>query len=198
MTRNRSWLVLASLLLGSCAARPMLHPEVVQEVHMIPADDILEMRVDASGRILESEVHTTPDQLPELVRQAMERVVPGGVIVSCEKEHQGKRELWEVEKRVAGLKREVLFSPGGDVVSTEFEIPIADAPAKILGAADTWVRGGEILSVEEVRGEGGLAYHVKKQAEGMRYKLVLTPGGELVVALRELRAEVEVPLRAAH
>lgn len=194
MKPPRALAFLALPLLGACAARPMLHPEVVKEVAMIPADDVLEMRVDASGRILETEVHTTPDRLPELVRAAAERVVPGGVILTCEKEHHGGRVYWEVEKRVGGLKREVMFTPGGDVVSTEFEIAIADAPARILAAADTWVRGGEITSVEEVRRDGGLEYHVKKSAEGLRYKLVFTPGGEFVVGLRELPAEIEVPL----
>lgn len=195
MSGAKSLPVLSLLALAACASRPMLDSEAVRNAALVPANEIIEVGCDGNGRILEVEYHTTPDHVPENVRAEMEKVVPGGVITGCEKEVEGKHVYWEVQKRVNGLDREVLFDSRAKVISTEFEIPLATSPASVLAAADKWIHGGEITAVEEVRKGGGLTYHVKKQVEGMRYKLLFTPGGELIMAYREVPAEIEVPIR---
>jgi hypothetical protein len=195
MSATRSLPALTLAALCACAARPMLHSDATRDAELVPADEIVELGLDVNGRIAEIEYHTTADHLPDNIRAAMESTVPGGKILSCEKEIHGKHTYWEVEKRVGGLDREVMFDVRGKVIVTEFQIPLSEAPAAVLAGADTWIRGGEITSVEEVRKGGGLSYHVKKEHEGMRYKLVFTPGGELIMAYREVPAEIEVPVR---
>jgi len=48
--------------------------------------------------------------------------------------------------------------------------------------------------VEEVKSGGRVSYHVKKVGAGIRYKLIFDPAGKLERALRELQAEIEVPV----
>ncbi len=183
------------VLFSSCATGPRLHENVRNDVALLPANEILEMAVDEDGMIVEIEYHTTADRLPAAVRSAAEKEMPGGTVVSCEKEYTASGEVrWEMEKSVGGLKKEILFSEDGRVIATEFQIPASSAPRAVLDAADLAVPGGDVTSVEEVKEGGRLEYHVKKTKNGFRYKIVLAPDGALVRALREVPAEVEVPL----
>lgn len=188
-------LALSTLFLAACASGPRLHEDICTDALLIPGDEILEMGVDGSGRVIEIEYHTTAEHLPAAVRAAAEREIPGGTILSCEKEYHGGKTYWEVEKSVDGLKREIMFRSDGSVLSTEFEIALASAPRSVLDAAQRAVPGGELTSVEEVREGERVAFHVKLRKDGIRYKLIFTPAGELERKLRELAAEVEVPVR---
>jgi hypothetical protein len=55
---------------------------------------------------------------------------------------------------------------------------------------------GNVDKYEEIRdAERELVeYHVKLTAEGKRYKLRVSPGGEVLGVAREVPAEIEVPV----
>jgi len=186
-----TWLLLAS----GCSSVYRLPDSVANDAALIPGEELLEMTVDGEGVIGEVEFHTTLERLPEAVRKAIDAELAGGTVVGCEKEYHGSTVYWEVEKSFGDLAKEVMFTADGKVVSKEFQIRPGDAPRAVMDAADRAVSGGQMTSVEEVTEGGRKTYHVKKEKDRIRYKLIFTPEGELLRKLRELRAEIELPVR---
>ncbi len=45
------------------------------------------------------------------------------------------------------------------------------------------------------RNESLIEFHVKKVADGLRYKILIAPDGTVKQVLREIPAEIEVPIK---
>ena len=71
--------------------------------------------------------------------------------------------------------------------------PLVDAPHS-HAAADRAVPAGQRTSVEVITRGAARAYHVKKRDRDARYKIEIELDGTVVRAVREARAEIEIPL----
>jgi hypothetical protein len=164
---------------------------------LVPPDGRVEFAIDASGRVREVEFHCRAEDVPPAVRAAADRILPGGTVEDCEKEHVGGVVYWEVSKRIDGRKQEVMLTADGRVHSKEIEIDPATAPQAVVQAAAQAVLNGRFVSIEEIRDakERLQEYHVKMEREGRKYKLVLDPQGKVLETVRETLAEIEVPVR---
>lgn len=157
----------------------------------------LEVQVDSSGRRTEVEYHISPDQVPAAVRKAMDQLHPGGPFEDAEKEFEGRKLYYELARKVNGLEVEAMFAPDGTLHSEEIQIPMSKVPTVVKDRAMASLSGAQATMWEEIRDSKRevTAYHVKMSRGSDKYKLMLTPDGKLEGKVREVPAEIEVPVQ---
>lgn len=155
----------------------------------------MEIELDRNGRMLQVEAEVALDRIPERYRQAALRELPGAQLVGGEHEYaQDGSELWEVQLLDDGRYWELIFDQDGNIFESEREITWDEAPVPVRTTAETSLLGGQLVSIERIRHGDEHEYHVKKMRDGGRYKMVITPEGELKRLVREAMAEIEIPL----
>lgn len=154
----------------------------------------LEVLVDRKGRVVEVEYHVDPSEVPDAVRDAMERLHPGGRTTGAERELAGEELGYELAKEIDGRAVEALFLADGTLVAEEVEVVAASVPGAVRAAVAKRTPG-PVAKWEEVRdGERELVeYHAKTTSDGVRLKLRVSPRGKLLGVVREVDAEIEVP-----
>lgn len=156
----------------------------------------IEVQVDEGGAYKEVEFHVAPDAVPEAVRKAMDALHPGGEYTDAEKERAGGVLYWELCREVDGYDVEAMFTEEGKLHSEEIEVgeeAVPDAVREIV--AKTWPDSVPD-SFEEIKdGDRKLVeYHVKIQADNKNFKVTISPAGKLLRMVREVPAEIEVPV----
>jgi hypothetical protein len=88
-----------------------------------------------------------------------------------------------------------MFLPDGTLHSEEIEVAAASVPQAVQAAVTQRI-GGEITKWEEIHDAQRVLveYHAKATAKGMKYKLRVDPGGQLLGVVREVPAEIELPV----
>ena len=156
----------------------------------------LEVQVDGSGRHTEVEYHISPDQVPAAVRKAMDQLHPGGAFEDAEKESEGRKLYYELSRKVSGMDVEAMFTPDGALHSEEIQIPLSKVPEVVRNRAMASLSGAQATKWEEIRDSKRevTAYHVKMSRGTDRFKLMFKPDGTLEGKVREVPAEIEVPV----
>lgn len=185
--------ILGCLLLTGCQTAPSV------DVNHAQAARKLEMQIDAGGRTVEVEYHISPDLVPQAVRDAMDRLHPGGAFTGAEREQHDGQLYYELSRSIAGREVEAMFTEDGALFSEEIEVTTANVPALIQDRIEERFPNGNVTAWEEVRdGDRELVeYHVKVAASGKNYKAVVSLAGVVEKVLREIVAEVEVPVTDA-
>ncbi len=158
----------------------------------------IEVQVDATGRYREIEYHIAPDQVPAAVRKAMDQLHPGGPFDDAEKESDGGKVYYELSRKANGMEIEAMFLPDGSLHSEEIQIPMSKVPEAVRGRALSSMPGAQATKWEEIR-DGRrevTAYHVKLSRGGDKYKVMFSADGTLEGMVREVPAEIEVPVEA--
>jgi uncharacterized membrane protein YkoI len=154
----------------------------------------IEMAVDTMGKPTEVEYHISPAQVPEVVREAMDKLHPGGPYTGAEKEWNKGKLYYELTREVKGMEVEAMFTPDGQLFQQEIEVPASKVPAGVQTAARAALSGGKVKKWEEIRdADSLLQYHVKMERAGKHYKIMLTTAGRVTAVLREVPSEIEVP-----
>lgn len=155
----------------------------------------IEMQVDGEGRALEVEYHVPAAAVPAGIHEAMNDLHPGGRITGAEKEYVGGELYWELSKDVGGRAVEAMFLPDGTLHSQELEISEAAVPPEVVAAVSRRM-GGEVTVWEEIRDAAGrvLEHHAKVTLDGKRYKVVVGRGAVVTRVVREVPAEIEMPI----
>jgi len=150
----------------------------------------LEVQMNEKGRMQEIEYHIAPTQVPQAVRDAMDRLHPGGRFDDAEKEWNEGRLYYELSRKVKGMDVEAMFTPDGELHSEEIQVPMTSVPAPVRDAAmaslgtgarpDKWeeIRDGSRTIVE---------YHVKMSRGNDKFKVILSTEGMLLAIYRALR-----------
>jgi hypothetical protein len=190
--------VLALAACGRADAQPenAFPKEAAAIVETMGGNQRIEMGIRADGSFDEIEFHVPYEDLPEPVRAAMEKLIPGGKVLDAEIEFAKGAKSYEVTKEVDGKEQEVLVDEKGAVLTWEIEVDVAKVPDAVQRAAEN-AAGGEVTAWEEIR-DGAkrlTAYHVKKDDAGRKYKLSIAPDGKLEYVRREMTAEIEVTVR---
>jgi uncharacterized membrane protein YkoI len=156
-------------------------------------DGRIEMGLGKDGALDAIEFHVPYDQLPESARSALEKLLPGGEVLDAEIEYTAAGVHYEVTKRIDGKEAEVLVDASGKVVNWELEVDAAKVPEAVRKAAET-AAGGTVTMYEEIS-DGAkkvIAYHVKKDEDGKKWKIAISPDGKVQERRREMNAEIEV------
>jgi hypothetical protein len=156
----------------------------------------LEVQVDKGGRHTEVEYHISPDSVPAAVRQAMDRLHPGGAFDDAEYETSHGKPYYELARKVNGMEVEAMFTPDGELYSEEIQVPMSKVPEAARSRMMSAMAGGQATMWEEIRdGKREVtAYHVKMSRGGDKFKLMFKPDGALEGMVREVPAEIEVPV----
>jgi hypothetical protein len=155
----------------------------------------LEVQVDGGGHYAEVEYHISPDSVPAAVRKAMDQLHPGGAFEDAEYETSKGKPYYELARKVNGMEVEAMFTPAGVLHSEEIQIPGSKVPEAVRSRATSW--GGQVTMWEEIRDEKRevTGYHAKVTRGADKFKLMFEPGGALEGAVREVPAEIEVPVK---
>lgn len=155
----------------------------------------IEVQVDGSGAVREIEYHILPEEVPAAVHAAMDRLHPGGRATAAEKEYVDGRLHWELTKTVDGLEIEAMFLPDGTLHSEEVQVREGSVPSAVRSAA-RGLAGFSPTAWEEIR-DGArdlVEYHVKGTRAGQKLKVSFAPDGAHLRTVREIEAEIEVPV----
>ena len=155
---------------------------------------VLEVEVERDGTIREMEVEIPVSDLPTLIREAALAAERGATLTGAERELTANGPAWEVQLLQEGRRVELVLDEKGSILEIERELRRDEAPRSVLNAADRALPGGTFVSVEILHRGRRTEYHVKKERDGARYKVVLSSVGEVLRAVREVPAEIEIPL----
>jgi hypothetical protein len=155
----------------------------------------IEMAMTAHGKMMEVEFHISPAQVPEVVREAMDKLHPGGPYTGAEKEWYKGKLYYELTREVKGMEVEAMFTPDGQLYQQELSVPQSKVPAGVQTAARAALSGGKVRNWEEIRDANNalIEYHVKMARGGKNYKVMVTTDGRVTSVYREVPAEIEVP-----
>jgi hypothetical protein len=172
-----------------------LPPIVIEMYDQGAPDGVIEIEAERDGTIIEIEVGIDPAKVPQAIRDAADRDMPGGEVKGAELEYVGGKKAYEIKKSKDGLDYELVYDEAGTLIEREAEMKRADAPAAVMAKAMAIVAGAEFKSVEKItRGEEA-TFHVKVTKGGASYKFVLEEDGTVVRKVREARAEIEIPMK---
>jgi hypothetical protein len=170
-------------------------PNAVVELYdQAATDGVIEIELDRDGRIAEMEADVPLVDVPKIVADAAFARLPAGRVTGAERELTRRGAGWELKFDVGGLAWEVVVDEQGNIIETEQELDALIAPQAVIDTANATVPGGVMRSVELIERGETREYHVKKDLLGVTYKVVTDGEGRLVRAVREARAEIEVPL----
>lgn len=197
MSALRSVLLpLASLPLVACSSSSLGHvPESVVELYDManPAGG-MELELERDGELIAIEADVAVSQVPQHLVQKVNQMHPNALMQGAEREIAPGMELWELKFVSQGRNYELVFDEEGNVHETEMSLTWGEAPRSILSAADLALPGGVPISIELVTVGETKLYHVKKERDEARYKIVLDESAKVLRLVREQRAEIEIPL----
>lgn len=176
-------------------ATPVLAPEVVALAAGAKVGGLVTLEIGAGGRIVCYGAQIDLAAVPAVCLETARTAVPGGRIVSAEKQVVEGVTYYEIEEDDDDQRVELLVTPDGRLAGREDELVAGTAPARVLAAANALVPHGTLSAVELVQGPetlGGLEYHVKKAIGGEIVRIRVTDQGAVEV-LRKLRTELRVP-----
>ena len=96
-----------------------------------------------------------------------------------------------------GREYELVYKVDGTLLEKEVSLRRGEEPSGVLQAAMNVVPGSRFKSVERIERveEGEDVYHVKLIANNASYKIELDGSANVLRAVREARAEIEIPLK---
>jgi uncharacterized membrane protein YkoI len=98
----------------------------------------------------------TADQLPKVIKDAVNGRFPGAEITSAEKETENGKVIFDIELKQQGRKYEMDIEENGTVIEIEKEVFVKDAPEALTGAVKAKYPGAtikEIMEVNKVKGK---------------------------------------------
>ena len=187
------WTAILLVFVAACASK--LPKEAVELYDMGKPDGWMEIEANRDGTILEMEADIEISQVPAAVMEAAKKALPGGRVTGAELEIVGRTRAYEVKMSKGGIGYEFVFTPDGKLIESEKELRRSEAPKGVVEAGLAAVPGSRFKSVEVIEREGAKTYHVKSTLKGGSYKMVVAPDGKVIRAVREAKAEIELPLK---
>jgi uncharacterized membrane protein YkoI len=184
------------LPLATSAPEARFPGDIAEVIAKMAPDGKIEMGLAKDGTFDAIEFHVPFEQLPQAARDALEKHLPGGEVLDAEIEYTAAGVSYEVTKKIDGRESEVLVDADGKVVNWEIEVDAAKVPEAVRKAAEA-TEGGRVTMYEEIS-DGAkkvIAYHVKKDDGGKKWKIAIAPDGKVQEARREMNAEIEVTVR---
>jgi hypothetical protein len=129
----------------------------------------------------ETEVRVKLKSVPAPVRQAIREQSQGATIRGVSKETKDGKTFYEVELKVGGHGKDVLFDPTGAVVEVEEEVSLSELPAAVKAEFEKQAGKGRIVKVESVTKKGSIAFYEAKIRKGLKTSEVkVSPEGSLL------------------
>jgi len=188
---------IGSIILGAAVAMPACATTGVKwDNESAATARTLEVTQDAKGARTEVEYHIAPEEVPQAVRDAMDRLHPGGAFDDAEREYNDGVLYYELSRKVNGMEVEAMFTPDGTLFSEEIQVAASAVPAPVQETVRSILAGARVTKWEEIRDakRAVVEYHVKLVRGTYKYKAMVGTDGKLIEVLREIPAEIEIPV----
>ena len=124
------------------------------------------------------------DQVPQPVRQAALRAVPGVQLTGAEVEQTSRGTLYELEGTVDGVRCEIEVTADGKVVEiergNEEEVPLSQVPVAVLESVAKELHGAKPVEAERLHDEHGELYEIEVIRDGRVFEVKVRPDGTVV------------------
>lgn len=127
-----------------------------------------------TASVTASERRVAMADLPGPVQEAVREHTKGLEVIELAEETEDGETLYEVEVRVDGRTRDILFDATGKVVEDEMEVALDSIPEAARAALEQAAAGGEIKKVEAVTKDGITVYEAK---DGKKSEVVVEADG---------------------
>ena len=107
---------LLSLLAAGCASTHRLPPDVVKAAKSVSADGTIRLEIDPDGEVERVVADVPLVDAPQVVKDAVERVRPGGRVLRCERLFQEEATEYAIVKRI-GRRLPATTAPGAGASS---------------------------------------------------------------------------------
>ncbi|MEC8494169.1 MAG: hypothetical protein VXZ39_04560 [Planctomycetota bacterium] len=187
---------LAAVLLSACTSTDRVPDRLLALLDDARAGGAVEIELDRDGAFRDLEAEISIERVPVPIVSALVTAFPGAHITGAEREWQDGAWTFELGLLVDGRALQAVLDEDGRLLETEEPVPLVDAPASVVAASMVLLPASTLVSVDRVEGPEGVRYHVKRVREGARYKVVTRADGAVLRAVREIPAEIEIPLLA--
>lgn len=117
--------------------------------------------------------------LPAAVQKAMDSETAGSTIRGYSSEVEAGQQEYEVETVKNGHRRDISFTPDGQVLEVEEQVELAKLPSKVRDALQAKAGSGNTTKVESITKQGKLvAYEAKVEKAGKKLEIQVGPEGE--------------------
>ena len=132
--------------------------------------------IGAGVLVADKKVHLK--DLPPAVQKAMQAETKDAAIVGYAEERENGKVFYEVETKVKGLTRDLLFDAGGALVAVEQEVAPDALPAAVKTAFSA---SGKVLKAESITKGSTVTYeaHIQKK-DGKKSELVVDAQGKAI------------------
>jgi uncharacterized membrane protein YkoI len=117
------------------------------------------------------------DDMPKPVQHAVKEQTAGATIVGFSKEVEKGKTMYEVETKVNGISRDLLFDAKGKVVSIEEETTLDKIPTAAKAAIEKKATGGKITKVETVTEGPTVSYEAVVNKKGKNTEIGVNADG---------------------
>jgi uncharacterized membrane protein YkoI len=139
---------------------------------------ILLIAAIAATALEAAETKTTFESLPPTVQTAARKQIGNAAIVGASVEKEKGKTMYEVETKVDGRGRDLLFNSEGALVEAEEETDLASIPGPARDALRKRAGGGNIRKVEKVTAGKTVTYEaVIRTAAGRNVEIAVNADG---------------------
>lgn len=115
--------------------------------------------------------------LPAAVAGAFHQTYPAARVLHVSKERREGRVVYEIESRDGSTRRDLIYTPAGEVLEIEERIPPDSVPRAVRAAAETQVPGGKLVGAERVTRGAVVQFEIEMRRNGRSRFLTFDPEG---------------------
>ena len=145
----------------------------------LPRLTVVSIAVLMSASVTASERKMAMKDLPAPVQEAVREHTKGLTVVGLSEETEDGETLYEVETRMDGKTRDILFDATGKLVADEKEVTLESIPEAARAALEEVARGGNIRKVEAVTKDGITVYEAQIKKDGKKSEVVVAADGAI-------------------
>ena len=131
----------------------------------------------AACAVADSEKKIQKSDLPAAVQKAADEQTKGAEIKGYSKEVEKGKTYYEVETRLDGHGRDLLFDASGKLVEVEEEIAIDKLPPAVRNAIEKAATGGKLNKVESVTKGSVITYEASITKGGKKSEILFNADG---------------------
>lgn len=117
------------------------------------------------------------DTLPTVVATAFRASYPNATILHVSREPQDGKIVYEIESRDGSMRRDLLYSPAGQVIEIEEMMPADSVPAAVRAGLERDLPGATLVGAERVMRGEVVTYEVQAKKNGRTRYLTYDPQG---------------------
>ena len=131
----------------------------------------------------------TLDQVPQKVRETLERECRGATIRDITEENDGGKILYDFEVTREGRAFEFDIAADGEVLSREEQVELSQLPAAVRKTIERASKGGQIGTIMKANEAGKTSYEAEITIKGKMTEITIAADGKLITAGAEQAEE---------